>query len=179
MDFDFPVPDEFKKYIEKEKIDRLYPLQIEGLKILSSGESLLLATPTSSGKSLVAYYGMIRAWKRGLRSLYVVPLRALAEEKFEDLRIFENFGLKVAISTGDYDRPSNYLKNYDIIISTSEKVDSLLRNNPTVFDNLGFVVFDEIHNILDGSRGSTLEIVISKIRYQSESMHPYLAFIDS
>ena len=168
MDFDFPVPDEFQKYIEKEKIDRLYPLQIEGLKILSSGESLLLATPTSSGKSLVAYYGMIRAWKRGLRSLYVVPLRALAEEKFEDLRIFENFGLKVAISTGDYDRPSNYLKNYDIIISTSEKVDSLLRNNPTVFDNLGFVVFDEIHNILDGSRGSTLEIVISKIRYLVE-----------
>jgi len=127
----------------------------------------LLATPTSSGKSLVAYYGMIRHG-RGAEVAVCGSIEALAEEKFEDLRIFENFGLKVAISTGDYDRPSNYLKNYDIIISTSEKVDSLLRNNPTVFDNLGFVVFDEIHNILDESRGSTLEIVISKIRFLVE-----------
>ncbi len=162
------MPEEIIKYLVKENIDRLYPLQLDGMKILSRGESLLLATPTSSGKSIVAYYGMLRAWKRGLRSLYVVPLRALAEEKFEDLRFFEEFGLKIGISTGDYDRPSNYLRNYDIVISTSEKVDSLLRNNPSVFDNLGFVVFDEIHNILDESRGSTLEIVISKIRYLVE-----------
>ncbi len=168
MELEFPAPEEFLKYIEKEGIDRLYPLQIEGIKILSRGDSLLLATPTSSGKSLVAYYGILRAWKRGLRSLYVVPLRALAEEKHEDLKFFEELGLKVGISTGDYDRPSNYLKSYDVIISTSEKVDSLLRNNPSVFDNLGFVVFDEIHNILDESSGSTLEIVISKIRFLIE-----------
>lgn len=168
MEAGFPAPDEFLKYLEKEGIGKLYPLQTEGIKILSRGESLLLATPTSSGKSLVAYFGILRAWKMGLRSLYVVPLRALAEEKYEDLKFFSDLGLKVGISTGDYDRPSNYLKNYDIIISTSEKVDSLLRNNPSVFDNLGFVVFDEIHNILDESRGSTLEIVISKMRYLIE-----------
>lgn len=168
MELGFPVPGEFSSYLKKEGIDKLYPLQTDGIKILSNGDSLLLATPTSSGKSLVAYFGMLRAWKRGLRSLYVVPLRALAEEKHEDLKFFEEFGLKIGISTGDYDRPSNYLKNYDVIISTSEKVDSLLRNNPAVFDNLGFVVFDEIHNILDESRGSTLEIVISKIRHLVE-----------
>jgi helicase len=168
LDLEFPAPVEFVRYLENEGIERLYPLQIEGMKILSRGESLLLATPTSSGKTVVAYYGILRAWKMGLRSLYVVPLRALAEEKYEDLKFFDELGLKVGISTGDYDRPSNYLKNYDIIISTSEKVDSLLRNNPSVFDNLGFVVFDEIHNILDESRGSTLEIVISKIRFLVE-----------
>ncbi len=168
MDLGFPAPEEFVRYLNKEGINKLYPLQVEGIKILSKGESLLLATPTSSGKSVVAYFGILRAWKRGLRSLYVVPLRALAEEKYEDLKFFEEFGLNIGISTGDYDRPSNYLKKYDVIISTSEKVDSLLRNNPGVFDNLGFVVFDEIHNILDETRGSTLEIVISKIRYLVE-----------
>ncbi|MGC8618136.1 MAG: DEAD/DEAH box helicase [Thermoplasmata archaeon] len=168
MDLEFPAPAEFIKYLEKEGIERLYPLQIQGMKILSKGESLLLATPTSSGKTVVAYYGMLRAWKMGLRSLYVVPLRALAEEKYEDLKFFTDLGLKVGISTGDYDRPSDYLKNYNVVISTSEKVDSLLRNNPSVFDNLGFVVFDEIHNIIDESRGSTLEIVISKIRFLVE-----------
>lgn len=146
----------------------MYPLQEESIKILSAGSSLLLATPTSSGKTIVAYYGIVRAWKKGLRSLYVVPLRALAEEKNEELKFFSQFGMKVGISTGDYDRTSNYLKNYDVIVSTSEKVDSILRNNPSVFENLGFVVFDEIHNILDEKRGNTLEVVISKIRYLME-----------
>lgn len=168
MELGFPPPEEFSSYLENEGIRKLYPLQIEAINVLSRGESLVLATPTSSGKSLVAYFGILRAWKRGLRSLYVVPLRALAEEKNEDLKFFEKFGMKIGISTGDYDNPSNYLKSYDVIISTSEKVDSLLRNNPAVFDNLGFVVFDEIHNIMDDSRGSTLEIVISKIRYLME-----------
>ncbi len=168
MEVDFSAPEEFLKYVEREGIEKLYPLQVEGIKILSRGDSLLLATPTSSGKTVVSIFGILRAWKKGLRSLYVVPLRALADEKYEDLKFFGELGMKVGISTGDYDRPSNYLKNYDVIISTSEKVDSLLRNNPSVFDNLGFVVFDEIHNILDESRGSTLEIVISKIRFLVE-----------
>ncbi len=140
------------------------------MRVLSDGQSLLLATPTSSGKTVVSIYGMVRAWKRGMRTLYLVPLRALAEEKYDDLKFFEQLGIKIGISTGDFDRPSGYLKNYDVIIATSEKVDSLLRNNPSVFDNLGFVVFDEIHNILDESRGSTLEVVISKIRYLFEGV---------
>lgn len=156
---------EFQSYLAREGITQLYPHQQEALRVLSTGSSLLLATPTSSGKTVVAYYGILRAWKMGLRSLYVVPLRALAEEKYEDMKLFEDFGIRVGISTGDYDRPSDYLKNYDVLISTSEKVDSILRNNPSVLDRMGFFVFDEIHNIGDESRGSTLEIVISKIRH--------------
>ena len=157
---------EFIAYLTKEKIQSLYPHQLGAIDVLSAGDSLLLATPTSSGKTVVAYYGILRAWKMGLRSLYVVPLRALAEEKYEDMKFFEeHFGLRIGISTGDYDRPSDYLKKYDVLISTSEKVDSILRNNPSVLDRMGFFVFDEIHNIGDESRGSTLEIVISKIRH--------------
>ena len=156
---------EFQSYLAREGITQLYPHQQEALRVLSTGSSLLLATPTSSGKTVVAYYGILRAWKMGLRSLYVVPLRALAEEKYEDMKLFEDFGIRVGISTGDYDRPSDYLKRYDVLISTSEKVDSILRNNPFVLDRMGFFVFDEIHNIGDESRGSTLEIVISKIRH--------------
>ncbi|MCL5680897.1 MAG: DEAD/DEAH box helicase [Candidatus Thermoplasmatota archaeon] len=163
-------PDEFLQYLKEEGIGELYPHQKESVEIIDAGKSLLLATPTSSGKSLVAYFGMIRAWKRGLKSLYTVPLRALAEEKWNEIQFFKKFGMKIMISTGDYDRGSEYLRDYDVIISTSEKVDSLLRNNPNVFENLGFVVFDEIHNIMDESRGHTLEIVINKIRYAFEGI---------
>ncbi|MEM0140705.1 MAG: DEAD/DEAH box helicase [Thermoplasmatales archaeon] len=159
-----PVPEEFELFLKKEKISKLYEFQENAIRVLSKGGSVLLATPTSSGKTIVAYYGILRAWKMGIRSLYVVPLRALAEEKFDEMKGLSAGGLRVAISTGDYDRPSNYLKEYDVIIATSEKVDSILRNNPSVFERLGFVVFDEIHNLQDEMRGSTLEIVISKMR---------------
>lgn len=164
------IPEELEEFIKAEGIEKLYPFQEEAMQSLMKGQSVLLATPTSSGKTLVSYLGIIRAWKKGLRSLYVVPLRALAEEKFEEMKVFEKAGLKVTISTGDYDRPSNYLREYDVIISTSEKVDSILRNNPAALDRLGFVVFDEIHNIQDETRGSTLEVVITKIREMVEGV---------
>lgn len=170
MESTYPRIEEFTAYLEKEGIKALYPHQVEGINVLARGESLLLATPTSSGKTVVSYYGIIRAWKMGLRTFYVVPLRALAEEKYEDMKFFEQMGMKVGISTGDFDSPSNQLRAYDVVISTSEKVDSLLRNNSTVFENLGFMVFDEIHNIGDESRGSTLEIVLSKVRYLMEGV---------
>lgn len=162
--------DEFREFLREEGIEKLYNHQEESIKLINEGKSVLLSTPTSSGKSLVAYYGIIRAWKRGLRSLYSVPLRALAEEKWNELSFLKKFGIRIAISTGDYDDTSSYLKNYDVIISTSEKIDSILRNNPKVFDGLGFVVFDEIHNLMDESRGHTLEIVITKIRYIFENI---------
>ncbi len=162
--------DEFIQFLKEEGIERLYKHQIESINLIDQGKSVVLSTPTSSGKSIVAYYGIIRAWKHGLRSLYSVPLRALAEEKYNEMKFFTKFGIKIAISTGDYDETSSYLKNYDIIISTSEKIDSILRNNPKVFDGLGFVVFDEIHNIMDETRGHTLEIVMTKIKYLFENI---------
>jgi len=132
LEMNYSALPEFSGYLKKEGIASLYPHQVDGINVLSRGESLLLATPTSSGKTAVAYYGIIRAWRMGLRSLYIVPLRALAEEKREDMRFFEEMGMSVGISTGDFDNPSNQLKNYDVVISTSEKVDSLLRNNLSV-----------------------------------------------
>ncbi|MEM0126804.1 MAG: DEAD/DEAH box helicase [Thermoplasmatales archaeon] len=164
MSSDIPDLEEFESYLKQEKITKLYEFQKKAIAIISKGRSVLVATPTSSGKTVVAYYGILRAWKMGLRSLYIVPLRALAEEKFEEMKSLSDGKIKIAISTGDYDRPSDYLKGYDVIVATSEKVDSILRNNPSALDRLGFIVFDEIHNIQDETRGSTLEIVVSKIR---------------
>jgi len=162
--------DEFLSFLKEDGIEKLYNHQKESIRLLDEGKSVILSTPTSSGKSLVAYYGIIRAWKKGMKSLYSVPLRALAEEKWNELRFFSRYGMKIMISTGDYDETSTYLKNYDVVISTSEKIDSILRNNPQVFEGLGFVVFDEIHNIMDETRGHTLEIVITKMRYMFENI---------
>lgn len=62
----------------------------------------------------------------GGKCLYIVPLRALASEKFEEFS--GGKGLRIGIATGDFDRRDEYLGRNDIIVATSEKVDSLLRN---------------------------------------------------
>src|SRR3989304_5486980 len=56
------------------------------------GENLVLAIPTASAKSLVAYLAILASVLRGGKALYIVPLRALAAEKHEDLKAFEPLG---------------------------------------------------------------------------------------
>jgi helicase len=93
-----------------------------------------------------------------------VPLRALAREKYEDLKEFEKLGLKIGISTGDLDESDVRLSKYDIIVCTSEKADSLLRHGLHWLDKIKVLVIDEIHLIHDPTRGPTLEVIIAQIK---------------
>ena len=78
---------------------------------------MVLSIPTASGKSLVAYLGIVnRLIHEGGKALYVVPLKALAREKYEELKLFEKLGLKVGISTGDLDDSDPRLARFDIIV---------------------------------------------------------------
>ncbi len=162
--YDIPLPNEWLKVFEDEGIKYLYPPQEEAIKKVFGGRNLVVAIPTASGKTLIGYIAILRAFKMGLKSVYIVPLRALAMEKYEELKSFEKFGMKVALAMGDYDSPAGYLKHYDVVIATSEKMDSILRHDVEYAYNLGVVIVDEIHLMGDPSRGPTLEMVISKIR---------------
>ena len=162
--YDIPLNSEWLKVFEDEGIRYLYPPQEEAIKKLFSGKNLVVAIPTASGKTLIGYIAILRAFKMGLKSVYIVPLRALAMEKYEELRRFEKFGMKVALAMGDYDSPAGYLKYYDVVIATSEKMDSILRHDLEYAYNLGVVIVDEVHLLGEASRGPTLEMVISKIR---------------
>lgn len=146
-------------------IEELYPPQSGCVKDVLSGKNCVLAFPTASGKSLLAYLAIIkRVIEEGGKALYIVPLRALASEKVEDLDMFSHLGVKVAVSMGDYDRPDPNLKNYDVIVATSEKADSLLRQNVDWLNDLNLMIADEIHLINDRDRGSTLEVTLSKLK---------------
>jgi helicase len=103
----------------------------------------------------------------GGKCLYIVPLKALASEKFEE---FRNKDVRVGIATGDLDRRDDLLGRNDIIVATSEKVDSLLRNNAQWITDISLIVIDEIHLIDSQSRGPTLEMVIAKMRFRNPSM---------
>jgi helicase len=97
--------------------------------------------------------------------LYIVPLRALAAEKrVEFERELAPFGISVGISTGDYDSSSEELAAFDVVIVTSEKLDSLLRHKAKWIESVGLVVADEVHLLNDDHRGATLEIVLTKLK---------------
>jgi len=150
--------------LREEGIEELYPPQEDAIGPALSGKNLVLAIPTASGKSLVAYLAMLQAVLRGGKALYIVPLKALASEKFEDLVRFENLGIKVGESTGDFDEIDTKLNKYDIVVATSEKVDSLLRHRTKWLDGISVVVADEVHLINDPDRGPTLEVILVKFR---------------
>lgn len=155
---------EVLEILQSQGIREFYPPQADSIGPALAGSNLVLAMPTASGKSLVAYLAIVKSVLEGGKALYVVPLRALASEKYEDLRAFERLGIKVAISIGDFDTPDPTLERFDIIIATSEKADSLLRHRTHWLERLSVVVADEVHLMNDPGRGPTLEITLSKLR---------------
>ena len=154
----------WQKVLVADGITSLYPPQADSLLPVLAGKSLLLACPTASGKSLVAYLALLRAVREGRTGLYLVPLRALAHEKVEELGKFEELGLKVGISIGDFDLPAEKLEKLDVLVATSEKADGLLRRGSPWLDRLGVVVADEVHLLRDPERGPTLEISLTRLR---------------
>jgi len=148
-----------------EGIESLYPPQAEAVEAgLTRGESLVASVPTASGKTLIAELAMLSAIQRGGKALYIVPLRALASEKKTEFERWEEYGISVGVSTGNYESSEEWLASRDIIVATSEKVDSLVRNNAGWIDQLSCVVADEVHLVDDRNRGPTLEVTLAKLR---------------
>ncbi|WP_292486021.1 ATP-dependent DNA helicase [Methanohalobium sp.] len=145
-------------------IEELYPPQEEAVeKGLLDNKNLLAAIPTASGKTLISELAMLNSISTGGKCLYIVPLRALASEKFERFKEFSSIGVKVGISTGDFDSTDEWLGSNDIIVATSEKADSLLRNETSWMKDITTIVVDEIHLLDSVDRGPTLEITIAKL----------------
>ncbi len=148
----------------------LYPPQEMAVSAgILEGKNLLVTTPTASGKTLIAMLAIVCALKKGSRAAYLTPLRALASEKYDDLRVFERLEIngrkaKVMVATSDYDSSGKGLAAADIIVLTNEKMDTLFRHNAEWLGEIGLFVSDEIHLIGDRERGPTLEMMLAKIR---------------
>ncbi len=178
---DLDLPASVKEFYTGSGITDLYPPQAAAIEAgLLSDKNLVAAIPTASGKTLLAEFAMLRSIlneKRTGKALYIVPLRALASEKFERFRSFEAIlksngrGVSAGISTGDFDSRDDWLGNFDIIVATSEKVDSLLRNRTHWMEEITVIVADEIHLIDSPDRGPTLEIVLAKLMRINPKMH--------
>ena len=151
--------------LEAEGVAELYPPQEAAVEAgVVDGESLVAAVPTASGKTLIAELAMLAAIERGGKALYIVPLRALASEKKAEFERWSAFDVTVGVSTGNYESDGEWLGSRDVIVATSEKVDSLIRNGAPWIDDLTCVVSDEVHLVNDSGRGPTLEVTLAKLR---------------
>jgi len=160
------LPEGIYEILKNQKIDELRPAQKKALEAgLLEGKNLLVCTPTSSGKTLIAEFAMLDAILKGRgKALYIVPMKALASEKFRDFKNRYGGLIRVALSIGDTDSSDNYLIDYDLIICTAEKLDSLIRHSAPWIKFISVVIIDEIHMINDPGRGPTLEILITLLR---------------
>ena len=156
-------PDLYK--IISKDFSKLRPAQSKAIKAgLLDRKNLLIVTPTASGKTLIAEIAMLQAIYNNIgKAIYIVPLKALASEKYHE---FKNKykDVKVALSIGDTDSSDRYIERYDIIITVSEKLDSLIRHKAPWLRHVATIIIDEIHLMNDPSRGPTLEVVITILR---------------
>lgn len=163
------IPKHVQEILDKQGIKELRPSQQKSIDAgLFDGNNLLVCTPTASGKTLVSELAIVNALldpDKQARpiAVYVVPLRALASEKYKEFTK-KYSKLQVALASGDMDSDDKYLANYDIIITTSEKFDSLLRHHAPWLSRVKILTIDEIHLLNDVSRGPTLEILITIVR---------------
>ncbi|MHA1935937.1 MAG: DEAD/DEAH box helicase [Candidatus Thorarchaeota archaeon] len=138
---------------------------------LLKGNSLMVCSPTGSGKTLVGELALLRAAITGTKGLYLVPLRALAHQVFTLLKErYSSFGLNIGISTGDYQDDGAELSEHDMIVTTYERADSLLRRKSHWLEAIGAVVVDEIQNLSAPERGARLESVLIRLRRNSENL---------
>ncbi len=168
---ELPVPEQAKEILVNMGITDLFPPQEDTIRAgVLENQNIVLASPTASGKTLIAELCSLKhVLEKNGKVIYLAPLRALASEKFEEfhkytsLRKMDGRKVSVGISTGDFDTADNWLERYDIIVTTNEKADSLLRHRAKWMDNISLVIADEVHLLNDASRGPTLEIVLARL----------------
>ncbi len=160
------IPAKVYSVLEKRGFEELRPSQSKSIKAgLFKDKNLLVCTPTASGKTLVGELAILNTvfHDKG-KAIYVVPLRALASEKFKEfVKRYDNY-MKIAISSGEIDSADSFLEKYDVIITTSEKLDSLIRHKAHWLNQVKVLVLDEIHLLNDAGRGPTLEIIMTIMR---------------
>ena len=159
------IPEELYKILEKE-ITKLRPAQEKSIKKgLLKSRNLLVCTPTASGKTLIAELAALKSIIEGKgKAVYIAPLKALASEKYRDFKRKYNKIAKVALSIGNIDSADPFLADYDLIVSTSEKLDSLIRHHSPWLASIATIIIDEIHLLNDPERGPTLEILITILK---------------
>jgi hypothetical protein len=146
----------------------LWPSQLEAAhRAVDPTDDLVVALPTSAGKTRIAELSILRTLASDRRVVYVTPLRALSAQVQRDLAaIFTPLGFSVsslygaaAVESGD----AEMLREGTIVVSTPEKLDFALRNDNAIIDDVGLIVLDEGHMLGPNEREVRYEALVQRL----------------
>jgi superfamily II RNA helicase len=135
----------------------LYPHQEEAALALAAGDHVVLATPTGSGKSLVAVAGILLALNEGRRAVWTAPIKALVAEKFFDLVALLG-AAQIGLATGD----AAINSDAPVLVCTSEVFANHALANGASSD-VGFACLDEFHYYGDPDRGWAWQVPLLEL----------------
>lgn len=158
---------------ERSEID-LWPSQLHVVdRIFQDQRDLVVALPTSAGKTRIAELSILACLARDRRTVYVTPLRALSAQTEHVLaRTFSPLGIRVSSlygSMGTSDVDEDNLRSSEIVVATPEKLDFALRSDPSVLDDVGLVVLDEGHMIGASEREVRYEAQIQRLLRRTDA----------
>jgi len=165
-----------RKYIRNKRWESLRPIQAAAInKIITTDSNYILASRTASGKTEAAFLPILSKTdfnKRGVQVLYISPLIALINDQFyriEDL--CKDLEIKVTKWHGEAKRSlkNELIKNPEgIVLITPESIEAMFVNSPynvyALFENLKYIVIDEIHSFLGVDRGTQLMSLLSRLQ---------------
>jgi len=164
----YGLPDALLDIWTRQQGEFLLPVQETAVQRhgLFEGRSLVISSPTSSGKTFVGEMAAMRATFAGKRVLYLTPLRALAEEKYQTFCTrYGAYGIKIAIATRDrreFDQAIGH-GDFQVAVFVYEKLAQLLVRHPQLLRTIALVVVDEIQMLGDPDRGPGLELSLTKL----------------
>ena len=165
----YNVPPEILAIWRAQVGQDLLPVQARAVREfgLFMAGNIIVFSPTSSGKTFIGEMAAVTAALGNTKVFYLVPQKALAAEKFQELRgRYGRAGIKVVASSRDIrEHDDDILRlDFQIAVVVYEKLQGLLVRKPQLMNAVGLVVVDELQMITDKDRGPTLELLLTKLR---------------
>src|SRR6266516_4485998 len=145
---------------DPQRFAKAYPFPLDqfqrtAIEALHGGESVLVAAPTGSGKTVVAEFALERALSQRRKAFYTTPLKALSNQKFGDFSARHGTD-RVGLLTGD----NSINSEAPVVVMTTEVLRNMLYEDSPTLDGLQTVVMDEVHYLQDPYRGAVWEEVL-------------------